>query len=188
MDEDLANWIYEKGDWFDFISGNDCYTIVFENPEKWGNHWVEMLKNRMGAEDFERNYEEWLKFDESYRNMSYEIAYKLDIDTTVYPSIIFVNSMDSKDYLILPIAKDKDDFRPFFDKLFVIVRNSIKDGNSPADLNKLQKDIDKEFKYWLRLVKLQRSSEGSSRYINTIREIEQPVFSIISDVLSVIKP
>ena len=193
MDDELADWISKTGNWLGEISGDDCYIIVFENPKFWGDLWKDHLEHILGKTDFERIYEEWINKDSSYRDLSYKVAENLGIeDTTVFPAIIFVNSLDSKEYLIEPITMEKENFRPYFEKLFSIVRSSIKDKNPteavvPADLNKLQSNINKQFKYWEILDKTQRNWKSISRYVNTIKDIEKSVVDIISNVVSIIK-
>lgn len=67
MDEDLAEFVKEKGYWLHCLSGNDCLIGAFENPEHWGTGWKNHWQEKLGFLYWSAQ-EEWTKLETYDRN------------------------------------------------------------------------------------------------------------------------
>lgn len=179
----FGNWINENGGWLSSISGKDTMIRVFENPEKWGEYWHNVMEKEMGKEVFNEYLQKWKTFDSSQRDMAYEISDELNIENKAFPCLIFTETLNSKEYLPLLIIENEEDYTDYFNDVFDIVKQVIKD--NPNDLKSLEKGFQTLDNKWIKPEKLKMRGKSLIRWSNNILEIEKPIIGIITEFIKI---
>jgi len=178
LDEDTADFMSKNGGWISSATGNQCWITIFENPEFWGYNWKKSVKEIYGI-----NYEEYLKkwemLDSSYRNTSHEIARELKIPIKMFPSIIFLESLESKKFIQYPLINDKK----FYRELFSIVASVATDPNNT--LQDLEKEVDALKWRWFIPKKIEDRAEIFDIYANIILNIGKPFAEILKNLKAI---
>lgn len=184
--EEFGDWIHKRGGWINKISGPNCLMEVNENPKYWGKKWHAIMQEYLGD-----NYDEIMKecesWDESYRDMSYDIAERLNIENKELPCFVFTENLNSNKCFNLLIVDNKDELSDYFEDVFDIVKAVIKD--KPNDLPYLNKELFNNLNNtWIRPEKLKNKGKPIIRWANAIKEVQSPIIDIITDWMKVVKP
>lgn len=172
LDEDTSAFMNKYGGWISSATGNNCWITIFENPEHWGNYWKKSMKEIYGVE-YEDYLVKWNEFDSSYRNTSHTIAKELKIPIKLFPCIIFLESLQSKNFIIYPLINDKK----FYKEMFTIVDSVASDSNNT--LQKLEKAMKALKLRWFIPKIIKERTETFNIYANIIMDMGKPFIEIL---------
>ena len=173
LQTDIGCFMIKHGGWISSASGDNCCITIFENPRKWGNVWKDSIKEIFGK-DYESYLKKWENFDFSYRNTSHKVARDLQIPITMFPTIIFLDDLNSKKFIQYPLINDKD----FYRELFAIV-NYVADDPQNV-LEKLVREMRKLRVSWFIPAKLGNRAKIFDRYANIFLKSGRPFINILT--------
>lgn len=179
LDSDTSDFMSKYGGWISSATGDDCWITIFENPELWGDNWKKSMEKIYGV-DYETYLENWKELDSSYRNTSHKIARELKIPITMFPCIIFLENLQSKDFIQYPLINNQN----FYRELFAIVDSVAMDSNDISQ--RLKEEIVKTLKWrWFVPKEIKDRAEIFDIYANTILDIGKPFIDILKSLKSI---
>lgn len=139
VDKDFSDYIAsDKGRWLHRITGDDCLIAVFENPAPWGPKYEEYWKKTLG-ENFSDIAAKWKDIAAEDRDLSYELADKLNVDKNALPCLVFIKDFQSNEILYIPIITNKDEYTNYFKDIAKIVHDAREiEGDKKLALKDLQ--------------------------------------------------
>jgi hypothetical protein len=161
-DQDVSEFLSQKGAQLDALTGEGCLIYLYEKPSKWDEGWKAKLKERYGLE-FDKKFAEWEKESDYTRNEKIQILTKrLDIPYNHLPCMIFIENLYSNDLLMIPFVAKKDYFKDYFRDILTCIQKA---GKAPQ--GKMLSTMKSEWRrYWIKWI----ASEKIKTYANEFQE------------------
>jgi hypothetical protein len=176
LDEDIIEFMSKHASLLDIMGGNKCNIIYYENPDLNNTVWIEQAKEVFGdsADEYLKKWKNITPYD---RNRSHKIADELNIPSEMFPCIIFLKDLKSKECSKpYPLINDKR----FYRSLFSLIKNLSKDPD--FKIEKLDDEMGSIKKAWFIPKYIDDRVELLQRYTNPVISLVQPFIEIISSL------
>lgn len=159
-DVDVSEYLSQKGAQLDAMTGKDVHIFLYENPSKWDEGWKANLKKRYGSE-FDKKFAEWKKVTDYTRNeMIQKLTSCLDVPYNHLPCMIFIEDLNSKEFLSIPFVAKKEYFKDYFRDILTCVQKTGK-ARRGERLNTMKKEWRR---YWLKWIASEKIKEYAKEF------------------------
>lgn len=181
-DTDVAEYLSQKGAQLDALTGKDVHIFLYENPSKWDEGWKANLKKRYGSE-FDKKFAEWEKETDYTRNEKIQIlTRRLDVPYNHLPCMIFIEDLNSKDFLRIPFVAKKEYFKDYFRDILTCIQKA---GKAPRGerLNTMKSEWHLYWVKWIASEKIKEYAKEFKEWGSIIAEAKDTFVNIL-DIFS----
>ena len=174
LDSDIIEFMSKHAGLLDIMGGCKCDIIYFENPDLNDKLWIEQV-NEVFGDKSEEYLKEWENITPYDRNRSHQIADELNISSDMFPCIVFLKDLNSKECSKpYPLINDGR----FYRSLLSLIKKLSEDPD--FKIENLDGEMGSIKKTWYIPKNIGDRVEILQRYSNPIISLVQPFINIIS--------
>ena len=185
VDKDIIEFINSHNNWLHELSHDNCLIFVLENPQSFGERWLNFWKKRLGV-NFEPTFQRWNKLKPEDRNKAFQIANSFNVQLNTLPCIVFWEKFSSKKVVSIPLSVPKEKYKDYFMDIFEKVRKAVQEPEGYR-LETLDYYWRQGWNKWILPEHIKNTAKGIQEWGTIISTTEDIVLKVIAPFIPFLK-